>query len=52
MTAAAQAGRPSKSIKSYLPVLEWLPKYQAAWLRPDLLVGLTIVALLLLEGMA
>lgn len=37
---------------SYLPILGWLPKYQRAWLRFDLIAGLTIVALLIPEGMA
>jgi high affinity sulfate transporter 1 len=27
------------------PVLGWLPKYQRAWLRPDLIAGLTVAAL-------
>ena len=36
----------------YLPILKWLPKYQRAWLRTDLIAGLTVVALLVPEGMA
>jgi high affinity sulfate transporter 1 len=36
----------------YLPILSWLPKYQRAWLRTDLIAGLTVVALLIPEGMA
>ena len=36
----------------YLPILGWLPKYQRAWLRTDLIAGLTVVALLIPEGMA
>ncbi len=30
----------------------WLPKYQRTWLRTDLIAGLTVVALLIPEGMA
>jgi SulP family sulfate permease len=36
----------------YLPILGWLPKYQRSWLRTDLIAGLTVVALLIPEGMA
>jgi high affinity sulfate transporter 1 len=36
----------------YLPILGWLPKYQGSWLRTDLIAGLTVVALLIPEGMA
>jgi sulfate permease, SulP family len=36
----------------YLPILNWLPKYERTWLRTDLIAGLTIVALLIPEGMA
>ena len=36
----------------YLPILGWLPKYQGSWLRTDLIAGLTVVALLVPEGMA
>jgi SulP family sulfate permease len=36
----------------YFPILGWLPNYQRAWLRIDLIAGLTVVALLIPEGMA
>jgi high affinity sulfate transporter 1 len=36
----------------YIPILGWLPKYQREWIRLDLIAGLTIVALLVPEGMA
>ena len=36
----------------YLPILAWLPKYERTWLRTDLIAGLTVVALLIPEGMA
>ena len=34
------------------PILQWLPTYQRGWLRFDLIAGLTILALLIPEGMA
>jgi high affinity sulfate transporter 1 len=42
----------SSLLTSYLPILGWLPKYNRAWLRTDLIAGLTVVALLIPEGMA
>ena len=40
------------AIKSYIPILEWLPSYNRAWLRPDLIAALTVWALLVPEAMA
>ena len=40
------------ALRRHLPILTWLPKYQRAWLRIDLIAGLTIAALLVPEGMA
>ena len=54
MTADAKA-IPSprrKSLAGFLPIIAWLPAYQRVWLRTDLIAGLTIVALLIPEGMA
>jgi SulP family sulfate permease len=39
-------------LRRYLPALAWLPAYQRAWRRRDLLAGITITALLVPEGMA
>ena len=39
-------------IRRYIPILAWLPQYQASWLRFDIIAGLTIMALLVPEGMA
>ena len=36
----------------YLPILGWLPHYQRQWLRGDVIAGLTVLALLIPEGMA
>lgn len=39
-------------LSSFFPILGWLPQYNRSWLRPDILAGITIVALLVPEGMA
>lgn len=31
-------------VRSTLPIVEWLPQYQRAWLRSDLVAGLTLAA--------
>ena len=35
---------------SRLPALDWLPRYDPSWLRPDLVAGLTLAAYLLPAG--
>ncbi len=35
-----------------LPILTWLPSYQRIWLRGDVIAGVTVLALLIPEGMA
>jgi high affinity sulfate transporter 1 len=35
-----------------LPILEWLPRYQRAWLNADLIAGLTVWAVMVPEAMA
>ncbi len=35
------------AMKTWLPMLEWLPRYQAAWLRADLIAGITLAAYLI-----
>jgi len=53
MTAPARTQQESKSpIKSFIPILEWLPKYNKSWLRGDVIAALTVWALLVPEGMA
>lgn len=42
----------ARALARALPVAGWLPSYQRAWLRTDIIAGLTIVALLIPEGMA
>lgn len=43
---------PPDPLIRFLPILGWLPKYDRLWLRADLIAGLTIVALLIPEGIA
>jgi high affinity sulfate transporter 1 len=46
------AEKQETGIRRYIPILAWLPKYQSKWLQPDIIAGLTIMALLVPEGMA
>lgn len=50
MTDSGDA-RPRK-VSRFLPIAAWLHGYHRAWLRPDLLAGLTVWALLVPEAMA
>ncbi len=48
----AVAERARRDIASYLPILSWLPSYDRRQLRPDIIAGLTVWALLVPEAMA
>jgi len=51
--AAAQPAKHGGNVLlRYLPILEWLPKYQLGWLRADIVAGLTIWAVMVPEAMA
>ena len=52
MTAQTKPATTKSPIKSYFPILEWLPNYQREWLQPDLIATLTVWALLVPEAMA
>jgi SulP family sulfate permease len=52
MSKVPQHRRPRRSVKSFLPILKWLPKYDRSWLRWDLVAALTVWALFVPEGMA
>ncbi len=41
-----------RTIKSFFPILEWLPNYQGSLLRGDVIAALTLWALLVPEAMA
>ncbi len=40
----------TRGAASALPVLQWLPAYQRAWLRRDIVAGLTLAAYLASGG--
>jgi high affinity sulfate transporter 1 len=46
------ATRSTRILRRLLPVLDWLPTYQRAWLMPDVLGGLALWAVMVPEGMA
>ena len=37
---------------NWLPIIEWLPRYQLSWLRHDLVAGATVWAVLVPLGLA
>ncbi len=39
-------------LKKYAPILGWLPSYPSAWLRGDLVAGLTTAAVVIPQAMA
>ena len=39
-------------IKSFIPILEWLPNYKKKWLKGDIGAGLTVGVMLIPQGMA
>ena len=41
-----------RTLKSFFPILDWLPKYQSEWLRLDIIAALALWALLVPEAMA
>jgi high affinity sulfate transporter 1 len=41
-----------RTLKSFFPIVEWLPKYKASWLRFDVIASLTVWALVVPEAMA
>src|SRR5215831_6016916 len=51
-TAGRGAPRGASGVRQALPILGWLPTYQRAWLRLDLVAGFTIWGLLIPEGIA
>lgn len=42
----------SRSLARFIPILDWLPHYNRAWLVGDILAGLTLWGLVVPEGMA
>jgi high affinity sulfate transporter 1 len=52
MTVKTTESKATDLLKSYIPILDWLPQYNKQWLRPDLIAALTVWALLVPEAMA
>lgn len=51
MSTIASSKTPNR-VQRWLPILQWLPGYNRSWLRGDVIAGLTVVALVVPEGMA
>ena len=51
-TPTAPQIQSKRTLKSFFPILDWLPKYQSSWLRLDVIAALTLWALLVPEAMA
>jgi len=47
-----QAKNSVSRLKTYVPILGWLPSYQTAWLAADVIAGLTLWGLVVPEAMA
>ena len=43
---------PMGSLRSYIPMLDWLPHYRSEWLRFDIISALSVWALLVPQGIA
>jgi uncharacterized membrane protein YjjB (DUF3815 family) len=54
MMASVATGQPTqrRGFASFFPILGRLLKYDRCWLRPDIIAGITVVALLVPGGMA
>ena len=44
--------QPENQLRAYLPIADWLFKYDKTWLRPDLIAGLTTAAVVIPKAMA
>src|SRR5262250_2525151 len=51
-TSRVEKANAASSLKSALPVFEWLRGYQNDWLRPDVIAGLTAAAVVIPKAMA
>ena len=41
-TTTITTQKPKRTLASFFPIVQWLPRYQSAWLRPDLIAALTV----------
>jgi SulP family sulfate permease len=46
MTSTGKSKNPS-GLARYVPIVQWASKYDRGWLRPDLIAGLTVAALVI-----
>src|SRR5215472_8129838 len=44
--------QPENQLRAYLPISDWLIKYDKSWLRPDVIAGLTTAAVVIPKAMA
>jgi high affinity sulfate transporter 1 len=44
--------QPENQLRAYLPIADWLFKYDKTWLRPDVIAGLTTAAVVIPKAMA
>ena len=51
-SASQPSQHTSNAIVHAMPIFEWLPHYQKAWLTPDLLAGLSVWALVIPQALA
>jgi len=49
-TLTPQKGK--RTLRSFFPIVSWLPKYKISWLRFDFIAALTVWALVVPEAMA
>jgi SulP family sulfate permease len=51
-SATEHANKQKNTLARYLPVIQWLPRYDRSWLGADFLAGLTLWGLVVPEAMA
>jgi high affinity sulfate transporter 1 len=51
-TTPTHVSKDQSSLARYLPILQWLPRYDRSWLTADFLAGLTLWGLVVPEAMA
>ncbi len=51
-TTVLKPQKTKRTLKSFFPIVAWLPKYNKSWLRWDVIAALTVWALLVPEAMA
>ena len=51
-TTPTHVSKDQSTLARYLPILQWLPRYDRSWLNADILAGLTLWGLVVPEAMA